>query len=84
MAEVMIIDRPEVVALIERAAAALRGGDKAELVSIAVRRLLDETAGARPLFGAHPGSVKVRSDVDLIQPVINPRTDAESGQEIRR
>ena len=82
MAKVVTIARPDVVALIERAADALTGGDKAELVAIAVRRLLHETARMQPLFGAHPGSVKVLSGIDLTQPVIDPQTDAESGREI--
>ncbi len=84
MASVVTINRPDVVALIEKAANEMTGGNKTELVATAVRRLLDETARARPLFGAHPGSVKVRSGVDLTQPVIDMETDAESGREIRR
>jgi hypothetical protein len=84
MASVVTINRPDVVALIEKAAEAMTGGNKTELVATAVRRLLDEAARAKPLFGAHPGSVKIRSDADLIQPVIDPQTDAESGREIRR
>ncbi len=84
MASVVTINRPDVVALIEKAANEMTGGNKTELVATAVRRLLDETARARPLFGAHPGSVKVRSGVDLTQPVIDPETDAESGREIRQ
>jgi hypothetical protein len=84
MASVVTINRPDVVALIEKAADALAGGNKTELVAIAVRRLLDESARAKPLFGAHPGSVKIRRDVDLTQPVIDQQTDAENGREIRR
>ena len=44
----------------------------------------DETGRVRPLFGAHPGSVKIGSGSDLTQPVVDPLTDAESGQEVRR
>ena len=84
MASVVTINRPDVVALIEKAAAAMTGGNKTELVATAVRRLLDEAARTKPLFGAHPGSVKIRSDVDLTQPVIDSQTEAESGREIRR
>ena len=84
MATVVTINRPDVVALIEKAADAMTGGNKTELVAIAVRRLLDEAARTKPLFGAHPGSVKIRSDVDLTRPVIDPQTDAESGREIHR
>ena len=57
----------------------MTGGNKIELVAAAVRRLLDEAARTKPLFGAHPGSVKIRSDVDPTEPVIDPQTDAESG-----
>jgi len=84
MASVVTINRPDVVALIEKAAEAMTGGNKTELVATAVRRLLDEAARTEPLFGAHPGSVRIRSDVDLTQPAIDPLTDAESGRETRR
>jgi hypothetical protein len=84
MASVVTINRPDVVALIEKAANQMTGGNKTELVASAVRRLLEETSRARPLFGAHPGSVKVRQGVDLTQPVIDMEIDAESGREIRR
>jgi hypothetical protein len=67
-----------------RAAKAVTGGNKTELVATAVRRLLDDAARTKPVFGAHPGSVKIRSDIDITQPVIDPRTDAESGREICR
>lgn len=84
MASVVTINRPDVVALIEKAAEEMTGGNKTELVATAVRRLLDDTARTKPLFGAHLGSVKIRSDVDLTQPVIDLPTDAESGREIHR
>lgn len=84
MASVVTINRPDVVALIEKAAKAMTGGNKTELVATAVRRLLDEGARTKPLFGANPGSVKIRAGVDLTQPVIDPDTDAESGREIHR
>jgi hypothetical protein len=84
MASVVTINRPDVVALIEKAADQMTGGNKTELVATAVRRLLEEAARARPLFGANPGSVKVRHGVDLTQPVIDMEIDAESGQEVRR
>jgi hypothetical protein len=71
MARSVTIDRPDVVALIERAAAELTGGDQTELVSIAVRRLLGESARSGSLFGAHPGSVRVKPGVDLVQPVLD-------------
>lgn len=61
----------------------MTSSNKTEPVATAAR-LLEEVAHTKPLFGAHPGSVKIRSDVDLIQPVIDPQSDAESGREIRR
>lgn len=84
MASVVTINRPDVVALIEKAADAMTGGNKTELVATAVRRLLDEAARTKPLFGANPGSVKIRGGVDLTQPVIDPDTEAASGREIHR
>jgi hypothetical protein len=56
MATVVTINCPDVVALIEKAADEITGGNKTELVATAVRRLLEETGRSRPLFGAHPGS----------------------------
>jgi hypothetical protein len=58
MATVVTINRPDVVALIERAAARLTGGNKTEAVALAVRRLLEADARAGSLFGAHRGSVQ--------------------------
>jgi len=84
MASVVTINRPDVVALIEKAADEITGGNKTELVAKAVRRLLAETARTKSLFGSHPGSVRVRRGVDLTRPVLDEKTDAESGREIRR
>lgn len=84
MASVVTINRPDVVALIEKAADEMTGGNKTELVATAVRRLLAENARTRSLFGSHPGSVKVKRDVDLTQPVLDEEMDAETGREIRR
>ena len=84
MASVVTINRPDVVALIEKAAKELTEGNKTELVATAVRHLLDEVSRTQPLFGAHPGSVKVRRGIDLTRPVIDLETDAESGREVRR
>ena len=84
MTKAVTITRPDVVAMIERAADALTGGDTTELVAIAVHRLLDETVRMQSPFGADPGSVKVLRGVDLTQPIINPQTDAENGREVRR
>jgi len=84
MPVVVTINRPDVVAQIEEAANKLTAGNKTEAVALAIRRLLDQHARAGSLFGAHPGSVQVRGDVDLIAPVLNDETDAETGQEWQR
>ena len=84
MANVVTINRPEVVALIEQAARKLTGGNKTEAVALAVRRLLEENARAGSLFGAHRGSVRVHDGVDLIAPALDVEPDAETGQEIER
>jgi hypothetical protein len=84
MANVITINRPEVVALIEEAARKLTHGNKTEAVALAVRRLLDENARAGSLFGAHPGSVKVRDGVDLVAPALDVEPDAETGREAER
>ena len=46
MATVVTINRPDVVALIEKAADQITGGNKTELVATAVRRLLQELFAA--------------------------------------
>jgi hypothetical protein len=84
MATVVTINRPDVVALIEKAAEEITGGNKTELVATAVRRLLEETARERSLYGANAGSVRVRPGVDLTRPVLDDAMDAETGGEIRR
>jgi hypothetical protein len=84
MANVVTINRPEVVALIETAANKLTGGNKTEAVALAMRRLLEQEARAGSLFGAHPGSVSIREGVDLIAPALDVEPDAESGREIER
>lgn len=70
MANVVRIRRPDVVALIEKAADKITGGDTTDLVAIAVRRLLVENERTQSLFGTHPGSVRVRRGVDLLRPVL--------------
>ncbi len=84
MANVVTINRPDVVALIEQAANKLTDGNKTEAVARGVRRLLEETARAGSLFGAHPGSVRVREGVDVVAPVLDVEPDAETGREIER
>ena len=84
MASVVTINRPEVVALIEKAAAELTGGNKTEAVALGMRHLLEQTSRAGSLFGAHPGSVRVREGVDLVASALDVEPDAESGREIAR
>ena len=84
MAHVVTINRPEVVALIEEAAQRLTQGNKTEAVALAMRRLLDESARAGSLFGAHRGLVRVHGRMDLIAPALDAAPDAETGREIER
>ena len=84
MANVVTINRPDVVALIEEAAKRLTRGNKTEAVAMAVRWLLDENARAGSLFGAHRGSVRVKEGVDLTQPALDVEPDAETGREVER
>jgi hypothetical protein len=84
MANVVTINRPEVVALIEEAANKLTGGNKTEAVALAMRRLLEENAREGSLLGAHRGSVRVREGVDLLAPALDVEPDAEPGREIER
>ncbi|MCK6453219.1 MAG: hypothetical protein L6R19_20575 [Alphaproteobacteria bacterium] len=84
MANVVTINRPEVVALIEEAARKLTGGNKTEAVALGVRRLLEQSAREGSLFGAHRGSVQVREGVDLIAPALDVEPDAETGKELER
>jgi hypothetical protein len=84
MPSVVTINRPDVIELIEEAAEKLTDGNKTEAVALAMRRLLEQDARAGSLFGAHPGSVRVREGVDLTAPVFDEALDAESGREIDR
>jgi hypothetical protein len=84
MPTVITINRPDVIALIDQAAKKLTGGNKTEAVALAIRRLLDQDARIGSLFGAHPGSVRIREDVDLTAPILDVIPDAEAGREIDR
>jgi hypothetical protein len=84
MPSVVTINRPDVIELIEEVAEKLTDGNKTEAVALAMRRLLEQDARAGSLFGAHPGSVRVRDGVDLTAPVFDETLDAESGKEIDR
>jgi hypothetical protein len=83
MPVVVTINRPDVVALVEQAANKLTRGNKTEAIALALRRLLDQEARSDTLFGAHPGSVRINSGIDLTAPVIDS-SDAEDGGELRR
>jgi hypothetical protein len=84
MPTVVTINRPDVVALIQAAADRLTHGNKTEAVALAMRSLLQKTERSGSLFGAHPGSVQVRSGVDLVAPVLQDPMDAETRYEIDR
>lgn len=84
MANVVTINRPDVVALIEDAARMLTGGNKTEAVRLGMHRLLEQNARSGSLYGAHPGSVRVSKGVDLVAPALDVLPDAESGREIER
>ncbi len=74
------------MSLIEATANRLTGGNKTEAVAMALRYLQQRDARSGSLFAAHPGSVRVRGDVDLIASVLDAddRPDAETGAEIAR
>jgi len=84
MATVITINRPDVVALVEEAAKRMTGGNKTEAVELAMRRLLEQEARARTLFGAHKGSVRVAEGVDLTASILDVAPDSETGIEIDR
>ncbi len=84
MASMVTIKRPDVVALIEKAAMKLTCGNKTEAVALAMRQLLIENARAGSLFGVHQGSMRTRSGVDLITTVLDVAPDAETGREVNR
>jgi hypothetical protein len=84
MANVVTINRPDVVALIERAADALTDGNKTAAVALGMQRLLEQNARTGSLFAAHPGSVRVRGGVDLVAPALDVEPDAATGREIDR
>ena len=84
MPNVVTINRPDVVALIEEAANKLTEGNKTEAVALAMRRLLEENARTGSLFGAHRGSVQVREGVDLVAPALDVEPVAGTGREIER
>jgi hypothetical protein len=82
MASVVTINRPDVVALIEAAAARLTNGNKTEAVALAMRRLLDQDARTGTLFGHQRDSVRIADGVDLTAPIFEGETGAETGREL--
>jgi hypothetical protein len=84
MATVITINRPDLVAMIEKAAMELTDGNKTEVIALAMRRLLDQQARTGSLFGAHPGSVRISEGVDLTAPALEDELDAETGNELKR
>ena len=84
MATVVTINRPDVVALIEQAAAKLTEGNKTEAVALGMRRLLEQNARTGSLFGANAGSARFREGVDPTAPALDVEPDAETGREIDR
>ena len=51
---------------------------------VAMRRLLEQHARTGALFGAHPGSVRVRAGVDLVTAALDDELDAATGHELAR
>ena len=84
MANVITINRPDVVALIDEAAKKITGGNKTEAVALAVRQLLERGARSSTLFGAHKGSVWTADGVDLTAPSLDVVPDAQTGREIEQ
>lgn len=84
MANVVTINRPEVVALIEQGAKLMTNGNKTEAVAMAMRELIKKNERVGTLFGRHPGSVRIPDGVDIVGPILDIIPDAESGREIDR
>jgi hypothetical protein len=84
LANVVTINRPEVVALIERGVKLMTGGNKTEAVAMSMRELIKKNERVGTLFGAHPGSVTFSDDYDPFAPALDVMPDAESGREIDR
>jgi hypothetical protein len=77
VATVVTINRPDDVALIEALAERLTAGNKTVLVAMALRNLQMREARSGSLFGAHPGSMMVRKDVDLTAPILEGETEMQ-------
>jgi hypothetical protein len=70
MANVVPINRPDIVALSDEAAKRLINGNKTEAVASATQRLLEQDAPVGSLFGTHRGSVRVREGIDPAAPAL--------------
>jgi len=70
------------VASIETAPNRLADADRTGGVAAAVPHRSEDSARFGTLFGANPGSVRVRDGVDLIAPALEDLPEAEAGQEI--
>lgn len=79
MVSVVTINCPDMVARIEILAKRLTGGNKTEVIALALRNLEERDARSGSLFGANRGSVAVREGVDLTAPVLDDFIDAEVG-----
>jgi hypothetical protein len=84
MPNVVTINRPDVIGLIEDAARQLTGGNKTEAVALAMRSLLKQNERKGSLYGRFPGSVRFSDDYDPFAPALDVIPDAESGREIDR
>ncbi len=84
MADIVTIDRPDVVALIATMADRFTAGDRTEAVALALRRLGDTPVRTGSLFGVLRGTVRVAEGVDLTEPLPYEPTEAETGAEIDR
>ena len=84
MPQVVTINRPDVIALIEEAAARLTHGNKTEAVALGMKALLDADARSGSLFGANPNSVRVLPGIDLTAPALDVEPEAQTGRELER
>jgi hypothetical protein len=84
MPSAVTINRAEVVALIQTAANVRSGGNKTEAVALAMRSLLERDVRGGGLFGAHPGSVRVREGVGLVAPSLQNAVDRETRRQLER
>ncbi len=82
MPQIVTINRPDVIALIEEVAEKLTRGNKTEAVALGMRALLQADARAGLLFGPHPGSVRVKPGMDLTAPSLDIEPEAQSGREL--